>query len=137
MSTPTYAKAVYTLQGEGLSVTYSPSEGTLDIRGRTGDDRINGLINGQRHFAGQDLTTTKDDFITFATACLLESDRAGIGFFMTIAVPNGIATLGATEVEGVAISTRRKWDDNFDLSQGARWVGWSVQPLKGTVAFAK
>jgi hypothetical protein len=124
MSTPTYPKAVYTLHGDGLSVTYSPNEDTLDIEG---DD----LVGVLRHFASEDLITTKDAFSTFATACLLPSNRAGIGFFLTIVVPNGIAPLHATEVEGAAISIERG-------SNGTRdFFSWSVRPLKGTVAFTK
>jgi hypothetical protein len=121
MSTPTYPKVVYTLHGDGLSVAYSPNEGTLDIEGED-------VLIGRRHFAGADLATTTDDFSTFATACLLPSNRAGIGFFITIVVPNGIVPDAEFEVEGVAISIERTADD------ARNYVGWSVRPLKGTVA---
>jgi hypothetical protein len=116
--TPT---ATYSLHGDGLELRFAADAHTLDI---TTTDLP---LPGEREFKADDLTITSDGFATLVTACLLPSDRAGIGTFLTLAVSSSLP-VEDSGAKGIAIITRRR-----DTGSGVEVLGSEVRVLEGTI----
>lgn len=141
MSEQPAQKVTFTLRGDDITVTYSPSDGTMDVTmdvERFGHDRI------RRQFGGDQIVTTKADFGMLATVPVSEW-RDGLVEFLTLAVPNGLPRSGgdanastgadpsskASAVKAIAIVSSRRTRGADD--PGAS-LGWTVTALDGTVA---
>jgi hypothetical protein len=107
----------FVLSGGGLELVYRPSAATMQVG--HGDDI--------RTYTGEEITTTEDEFAMLVTVCTLISDRAGMGRFLTLALPRGPASEEDDTVQGIMILTRRR-----DLGGSMMIHSQEVQPVSGT-----
>jgi hypothetical protein len=114
--------ATYSLHGDGLQLTFAADAGTLAL---TSEDTP---MPGTREFSGEDITIASEEFATLVTVCLLASDRAGLGTFLTLALP-AYLPVERSRVKGIAIISRRR-----NVGHGDEVVGSEVRVLEGTVS---
>jgi hypothetical protein len=116
------ASATYHLHGDGLELTFAAHANTLQL---AAPDLP---LSDEREFSGDEVTTTSDEFATLVTVCLLASDRAGRGTFLTLALPTCLP-VERSRAKGVAIiSTRR------DIGSVNEELGSEVRVLEGTIS---
>jgi hypothetical protein len=140
MSEQPTQKVTFTLRGDGITVTYSPSDGTMD---GTLDKTFGDVSLRQIPVGAYRIDTTRDEFGILATVPIGYTRNWRVDY-LTLAVPNvlphsdgdGNAPGGADPsskanvVKAIAIISSR-WDEP---GRPAVSSGWTVTALNGTVA---